>query len=109
MHQQISFSDFLAAFRAHGREEQFSYEAKEALFNYLEGLGEVTGEPIKLDVIALCCDYQESTVDEVISDYGLDASECEDDDDRRHLVERFLDDRTIIVWSDGDKFLFQQF
>jgi hypothetical protein len=109
MFQRITSFDFIDAFRAHGREKQFSYEAKKALFEYLEGLEEDTGEPVELDVVALCCDYQESSVDDIIKDYGLDASSCKDDEERRELVEKFLNDRTNVIWHDGDVFLFQQF
>jgi hypothetical protein len=109
MYQPVTFSDFLAAFRAHGREEQFSAAAKEALFKYLEELEVDIGEPIELDVVALCCDYREADIDDIINDYDLDATDCEDDEDRRTLVETFLNDRTTVIWSDGNKFLFQQF
>jgi hypothetical protein len=107
MFQRITLSDFIDAFRAHGRENRFSYEAKEALFNYLEELEEDTGEQIELDVIALCCEYEEADADDIIKDYGLDASGSEDD--RRALAEDFLSEHTTVVWHDGDTFLFQQF
>jgi hypothetical protein len=109
MFQRITFADFIDAFRAHGREAQFSYAAKKAMFEYLEELEEETGEQIELDVIGLCCDFQESSVDDIISDYGLDASGCESDDDRRRLVGEFLNDRTDVIWWDGDTFLFRAF
>jgi len=109
MFQRITFSDFCDAFRRHGREDQFSYEAKRALFDHMEDLEEDTGEKIELDVVALCCDYQEDDVDTIIDECGLDASDCEDDDDRHDLVEDFLDSHTTIVWSKDDTFLYQQF
>jgi hypothetical protein len=109
MFQRVTFFDFIDAFRRAGRGNQFSDEALRALFEYLEQLEEETGEQIELDVIALCCDFQESSVDEIISDYGLDASGCEDDEARREMVEKFLSERTTVIWSDGDKFLFRQF
>jgi hypothetical protein len=109
MLQRITLNEFVDAFRRAGRENQFSWKAKKALFEYLEQLEEDTGVPIELDVVALCCDYQEADVSEIISDYGLDASSCKDDDDRRELVEKFLGERTNVIWHDGDVFLFQQF
>jgi hypothetical protein len=109
MFQRVTLSDFIDAFRAHGRESQFSYEAKEALFNYIEQLEEETGEPVELDVVGLCCEYEEASVDDIIEENGLDASSCEDDDGRRALAEKYLADRTTVVWHDGDTFLFQQF
>jgi hypothetical protein len=109
MYQRINFWQFCDAFRTHDRAEQFSYDAKRALFDYLEQLEEDTGAPIELDVIGLCCDYQEETADEVIAAYGLDASDCEDDDDRQELAKKFLDRHTDIIWQRGDTFLYQQF
>jgi len=109
MYQRISFSDFLDAFRRHGREDQFSYKAKEALFEYLQDLEEATGKPVELDIVGLCCDYQEDDTDTIIDECGLDASDCEDDNDRRVLVVEFLEEHTTIIWSSGDTFLYQQF
>jgi predicted ArsR family transcriptional regulator len=109
MFQRVTPSDFFAAFHYAGRENQFSHEAKEALFNHLEQLEEVTGEQIELDVIALCCEYQESSVDDIISDYGLDASGCKTDEERREMVEKFLNEHTTVIWHGGDTFLFQLF
>jgi hypothetical protein len=107
MFKRVTRSDFIDAFHRTGRGSRFSYEALDALFNYIEDIEEDTGSPVELDVIGLCCDFQESSIDEVISDYGLDASG--DEDDRRALVEDFLNEHTTVVWSDGDTFLFRQF
>ena len=59
IYQAINEGYFIDRFREMGRADQFSYEGKIALFNYLEALSEDIGEPIELDVIALCCDYSE--------------------------------------------------
>jgi hypothetical protein len=109
MFQRITLSDFIDAFRRHGREDQFSYEALEALFKYLEEIEEDTGEPVELDVIGLCCEYQEADVDEIIEEYELDASGCEDDDARWGLAEKHLDNHTNIIWSKGGTFLYRVF
>ena len=50
---------FREAFRLAGRMDQFSYEGLEVLFDYLDTLSEDIGEPIELDVVALCCEYYE--------------------------------------------------
>jgi hypothetical protein len=109
MFQRVTLSDFIDAFRAHGREDQFSYEALDALFKYLEEYEEDTGEPIELDVVGLCCEYEEADVDTIINNYGLDASDCKDDDARWRLAEKHLDDHTNIIWSKGDTFLYRLF
>ena len=109
MYQKISFSDFLDAFRRHGRETQFSHDAKRALFEYLQDLEEDTGEPIELDVVGLCCEFEEADVDEIIDAYGLDAADCAGEDEKLELVEDFLDKNSTIVWQDGETFLYQLF
>jgi hypothetical protein len=107
MFQRVTFFDFIDAFRRTGRGSQFSDGALRALFEVLEDLEDDTGEPVELSVAGLCCDFQESSIDDIIKDYGLDASG--DEDDRRALVEDFLNEHTTVVWSDGDTFLFQLF
>ena len=62
MKTNITFSAFCDAFRDMGRNDQFSYAAKRALFDFLE---EVAPD-MELDVIALCCDYCESDIDSII-------------------------------------------
>jgi hypothetical protein len=109
MFQRVTFFDFIDAFRRTGRGNQFSDDALRALFEYLEDLEEDTGEPIELDVIGLCCDYQEADVDDIIEENGLDVSGCEDDEARRRLAGEFLNGRTDVIWWDGDTFLFRQF
>lgn len=65
MIKNINFSDFCDAFKAFDR-DNFGYEGKRALFDYLEQLEEDTGEQIELDVIALCCEYTEySDIEEI--------------------------------------------
>ena len=41
-------------------ENQFSYEALRAMYDYIDGLG----EDFELDVIGLCCGFTEYTLDE---------------------------------------------
>ena len=64
--KRVTESDFIQAFDDYGRGNNFSIEAREALYEYLEDLSEITGEPIELDVIGICCDFSEITFDEVL-------------------------------------------
>jgi len=59
MKKTINIYDFRDAFHKAGRGNQFTSEGQRALFEYLEGYEEDTGEEIELDVIALCCDFTE--------------------------------------------------
>jgi hypothetical protein len=66
----VNLHDFREAFRT-TRPENFSYDGLTALFDYLEDLEEDTGEPMELDVIALCCDYTEyESIAEYQENYG---------------------------------------
>jgi hypothetical protein len=81
--KNVSFNDFLEEFRNYGREDQFSYEGKKALFDFLEELSEDMGEPIELDIIGICCDFTEyGSLEEFINDYsytiGKDINNIED-------------------------------
>jgi hypothetical protein len=63
----VNLYDFREAFRTHYA-NNFSYDGLAALFDYLEQLEEDLGEPMELDVIALCCDYTEY---ENLADYQV--------------------------------------
>ena len=66
MKQTISLGDFRDAFIRANRKENFSYDGLEVLFDYLED----TDPDSELDVIGLCCEYCEMTLDELNNDYG---------------------------------------
>ena len=105
MKQTINLYDFRLAFYKMGRKEQFSYDGLEILFDYIEEVEQDTGEEMELDVIALCCDYAESTIDELISEYDIDISDCDPGDEEAiaEFVEEYMDVNTSIcgVTSDG--------
>jgi len=100
----INEYDFSTAFHKMGRGEQFTYQGLKALYNYLEELGDDIGEPIELDVIALCCEFAEyDSIREFQEDYGNDYKSLEDIEDRTILIP--LDDK-----KDGlTSFIIQQF
>lgn len=99
----VNFNDFLEEFENHGRENQFSYEGKKALFDYLNDLSEDLGEPIELDIIGICCDYTEyDSLEEFINDYGYtigkDINDIED-----------IQDYTTVIPIDSQSFIIQNF
>jgi hypothetical protein len=71
MKQTINSTQFHDAFHKAGRGTQFSYEALEVLFNYFEQLEGDTGQEIELDVIAICCEFNESEPNEIANDYNI--------------------------------------
>ena len=105
-----SVHQFREAFRLAGRMDQFSYEGLEVLFDYLDNLSEDTGEHIELDVVALCCDYYESSIEEIIDNYNIDVSDADGDEDEiKTIVEEYLQDNTSVCGEVSDGFVYAAF
>jgi hypothetical protein len=78
MIQTVNFQTFTDAFRRFDRYEQLGgYDGLRCLFDFLEDLEDGTGQPIELDVIALCCDWQQ--FDSVQEAYDACLGPVEDD------------------------------
>lgn len=107
--QTLTKSSFIDAFTHSSRKDQFSYEALEAIFDYLEEYSDSTGEPVELDIIAICCDWVEMTWQDIATEYGVDLSMCDDDDERMGEVETYLYNHTAFTEVDSGRFVFQQF
>lgn len=104
----VTKQDFVKAFDSYNRSNNFSVWAREALFDYLEEID----PDMELDVIAVCCEYEESTVDEIIENYSvrlLHADDHDDEDTKREAVIAFLERHTSVVADLGDSVVFAQF
>jgi hypothetical protein len=98
-------SQFRDQFRQAGRGDQFSYEALNMLYEYLEDID----PQYELDVIALCCDYAEATPAEIANDYNLDV-DTENEDATFDAVREYLDDHSHIVGiTSSGSIVYQQF
>ena len=98
MYKTINLHEFIGAFEAAERGEQFSYAGKKALYEYITESEEDTGEQIELDIIAICCDWAEYN--------DLAAIQV----DYPHIIT--LDDLqeyTTVLLTDDDTILIQQF
>ena len=106
-----SVYQFREAFRVAGRMDQFSYEGLEVLFDYLDNLSEDTGEPVELDVVALCCEYYESSIQELIDNYNIDLSEVDEDDPDSitEVVREYLEENTSVCGKVSDGFVYAAF
>jgi len=101
MKQTINFYQFRDAFRSADRMNNFSPDGLNLLFDYLEEYEDSTGEEIELDVIALCCDYAEATIDELIDSYSIPV-EGMDDDEKRDAVMDFVNGHSFVVGECAD-------
>lgn len=118
MYTNINFCQFTDAFRDHNRQDQFSYEALQALYQYYQQLENDTGEPIELDVIAICCEWAEyDSPDQAGAEYfeyeGMtyneDGDEQETADEVEAKAKKFLEDRTTVLYLDNGGVVIQQF
>lgn len=87
-----TLGQFIDAFYMAGRRNEFSYEAKEVLFDYYSEIG----DDIELDITAICCYWVEIPVETIQRETG-----CED-------IET-LEEYTV-VWSlDNGNILYAAF
>ena len=96
MKQTVNLSAFMDAFHAYKRYDQFGYTALQILFDYLEEYEDSTGEELELDVVSLCCDYSVDTAQDIADQYGIDLTDCEDDNERFDAVLEYLQDNTSV-------------
>lgn len=97
--QTVSECDFRDAFRAYNRTENFSHEGLGALFAYLDELSDDIGEPVELDVIALCCEWAEyPTALKAAAEYG---ATFDGDEEPEESALEWLRDRTTVIEHDA--------
>ena len=102
MKKTITFNDFVDEFRGSQYENQFSYDGKRALFEYLEEIEGQDKEEMELDIVAICCDFTEY---DSFEDFNKDYPDIKD------LEE--LNEYTTVLEVDNamktDSFIIQQF
>lgn len=96
MKQSISREQFVQAFDQMNRSDNFSKLGRRKLFDYLEELEADTGTELELDVIAICCDYAEAPLAEVLAEYSLETLQD-------------LQDATIVIEVDDETVIYQLF
>ena len=110
--------DFADAFKRYNRQDNFSHEGLEVLFDYLDQISDDTGEPIELDVVGLCCEYYESSTEELIESYNIeiDLDSCIDAQDqdeveeiKREAVREYLEKNTSVCGEVVGGFVYAAF
>ena len=110
--QTLSKSSFIDAFKQSSRKDQFSYSALEAIFDYLEEYSDSTGEPVELDIVAICCEWSEAHWSDIAREYSVDLNDFaddEDDDERIQAVYETISDQTTMLDLGDGNFVFIQF
>ena len=119
MYDTIDFSAFNDWFMKH-RPNNFSYEGRRALFDYLEDIDAGNGicdaytvdkEPmgIKFDPIAFCCEYSEyENIQEFWgADHGVAIKHY--NKENYPTIEKIEDNTIVIKIPDSEKFIIQEF
>ncbi len=117
----IDFSEFRNAFERFNRANNFSVQGLRLLYDYFEDFE----ENIEFDIIAICCDYVESSIDDIINDYKIDIQNHNFDCEpltgdfvadmqssaklRRDIVRDYLEENTCIVGETAQGFVFACF
>ena len=100
MKQTINVYQFRDAFQKI-RPDNFSYDGLTILFDYLEEYEESTGEELELDVIGICCEWEESDYQGIAESYGLDNDIDNwlemDSEERKEAVLAYLNDNTLVA------------
>ena len=109
MKQTVYLNDFRQAFKDFDRENQFSYEGLEVLFNCFEELDNGTGQETKLDVIALCCEFEESYYLDIASNYEIDIEGLDEVEAREKVTEYVSDNTLYCGMTREDNLVFAQF
>jgi hypothetical protein len=108
MKTNVSRYQFVREFEDSGRGTQFSREALDALFEYFEEYEDSTGTEIEFDVVAICCDYSESTFAELIEQYDIPIDSDYGKSEESQIVD-WLNDRTNVVAVLDDSIVYLSF
>jgi len=98
MKTTVSIYDFRQAFHDADRANQFTYDGLRVLYEWIEQLDEDTGSETELDVIAICCEFDESAPQDIAANYSIDLSDVDLDDEDAVLdaVLEYLHDNTMV-------------
>jgi hypothetical protein len=99
-----SASEFRNQFIAYNR-DNFSRQGYELLFDHFE---EIDPDMV-LDVICICCDYNESDAQTIAADYNIVEANGMDEDDARQVVREYLDRHTTVVGETSTGFVYLSF
>jgi hypothetical protein len=111
IYTQVTKHSFIDAFKQSSRKDQFSYDALEAIYEYLEDYSQDSGENVELDIVAICCDWAEENYKDVFNTHPIDCdSENPTDDEIKEAVQDYLEYHTqCVLLPDGETFVYVQF
>ena len=108
MKTYISEYSFMRAFKE-CRPDNFSYDGLKVLFEYLEEYEMDIGEELELDVIGLCCDFSESTFEDIAALYNVEIDINENEDKQKQQVIDFLQSEGAYVGETLNSIIYRDF
>ena len=84
----------------------WTYSGASALYDYLQELSDDMGEDIEFDRVALRCEFNETTIDELAEQYS---NLKEEDETPLEFAERMEQERTTIIWIDQTNIIYGAF
>ena len=96
-------NDFINEFKAYNRMGNFSIKGLHILFESLEQTAIDCEMNVEMDVIALCCEYNEDSITDIINNYDIDLRECFEED-VNEVVTEYLQDNTSICGQYEDDY-----
>ena len=102
MKTTVNFSDFVDGFtKLELRKDQFSYDGLKLIFDYLESFEE-DGEEIEFDPIGICCNFTESTLDDINNDFDKNFKSLS-------AARKFLEEQTNVIGVTNDSIVYENF
>lgn len=110
MKTTVNFSQFCDAFSEQYK-NNFTYDGKRALFDYLEQYEEDTGDEVELDPIALCCEYtQYDDLEDFNASYnGLKGDDNNEANENWYSMKDLHERTTVIEIEGGEAFIIADF
>ena len=108
MKTTINLFDFQRAF-LELRPDNFTNEALSILFDYFEEIEDSTGIESEFDVIGICCDFSEDTIENVIAAYSIEVDQNENEDEIKAQVLDYLADEGVLIKETSYGVLYRQF
>ena len=110
MKTTVNFSEFRDLFQKI-RPDNFSYQGQKILFDYFEDYEQSAREELECDVIAICCDFAESTWQTIAADYdsSIELDKTKNEDEQKVQVLDFLADQGALIGETSDSIVYRQF
>ena len=91
----FDLQDFINEFRDYGCAQDFSDQALEIIFDYLNDLGEA----VEMDVISICCEYTEQSCADLLESNSewVDINDDMSNEELADAARDYLNDNTFLV------------